>query len=1843
MVQSLQASNPSRTVFALPELLDSQRDSFNNFLKEGIAKEFSKLSSIKVENKNIIAELILDGKDYQLLSPTDNPRECILKMKTYDCKLYIKGHIIYSTFDGTILHKTKAEWLLVGYLPLMTKRGHFIINGSPRVIVQQVVRCPGIYFQEMPDKDSNKQIRFYADIIPRRGVWLRVQITKKGEIQIKFKKGKKIQAEILQRCLQVIERQERLKSLILAYKNLSHILAQSGEVKAFSPVAFGENKSKHTGYDSLSMDNSNCSAMRNNRVLRSIQVAAQRNLNISTLNSGDLLDASINRTKKLKPKQKKHDSYEILNNYNNRQSESKTESNRIIAGVLNLIFSKNLKKVYIKKQVYLNDLCILRKRQQAELCIEDLYFCYTYDKLYRPAEDKEREQSAIKNENYVPDSSTTSVVQNKLFRMEQFDSSATLVAQNKSDLKIRFDSSFKAQKCYTNLFSTFKIGARYDLSDLGRQKINTKFGITLSETQLTALDLQVTRYWLQKYSKGEKRVDDIDHSKNRRIRTSASLLQSQFENGIERLKKFTWNKLKDFINVQVAEAESLYFPSETLKSKNNTSFLPSALKTTSVAIDKSIASTKANIHVHARTYHPQNGWYHKGKTKRKDQQITTLFDNIAAMPFAVPEQKGSSGRNLFQVEKYSTFSFQPKLLVQGNTLRYPIQGIGGIREESERNYLSKRLPKVWLGPSKQKLPEYTFEFFRKVQLNLEKKENRSLKNIVSTKPITGAFREFFGSNPLSQYMDQTNPLAEITHKRRISSLGVGGVSRDSAGMAIRGIHATHYGRICPIETPEGKNAGLVNSLSFFAKIDSNGFLKTPYYKVFKGQIQNELGFAFFSAEQETTHNFSIAPSDLQKSSNNILKNNLVAVRVADNLLDLFKKIHPYGVDCIGISPIQMISVATSLIPFLEHNDANRALMGSNMQRQAVPLMIPERPLIGTGLESLVLAESGHITQSKITGFISYVSCNEIIVESLKGVNKSSQIFRTLGFNLSKSNQSRVVTLQGVGGLDDSIRDDRALTPHFVGGIEQAKRGIFQSAAFARRPNYIKRETVRLQTRVNFAKISSLKKNLVNKSVKPLLLKQLPLVFLQTNSRQYSSRTRPIQGIDESECVKFKSKLNFGKTTLIRYNNISKITTKESTTIQKHKKNKSENNPRVNLLKYELNRIDWNKKGFSRIAYSTSFPQANFVDFFNTSTTNHTRNKAMTDKAQQVTNLLKDKLWVKRSFTLSKQRFGYRDIISAERIRSIHCIKTKPRYDKNDIFINGKQVQIKAIVEQKSQLNPSIFSKIDNLSLWCVNQSASLSSYLPFHGGYQRANKYFQFSESELCCFSHIIQNFNRSNQDICLVERALVQEGDWVQQGDILTDCSASDKGELAVGKNVLIAYLPWEGFNFEDAIVISDRLVKENVYTSLHIERYDFDAQDYKEGNEWFTNDLPGIASKNVKHLNELGLPKIGSFVKEGDILVGKIKYSNKKATTPYERLLCDILGEKNFAARDASLYIPRGVEARVIHHQLIGFFDKSSKEQVYTAANTNTTNTALLPTKSRLPKVVNVFLGEKRAIQVGDKMSGRHGNKGVVSTILPRQDMPYLADGTPIDIILNPLGVPSRMNVGQVFECLLGLAATYLRQQFKITPFDEIYGIEASQSLVYLKLYQARLQSGQNWLFQVDFPGKTRLIDGRSGEAFDQWVTVGKAYMLKLIHMVNEKIHARSTGPYALITQQPLRGRSQKGGQRLGEMEVWALQGFGAAYTLQELLTKKSDDSIGRKDIAASILPRPVSILDTIQASNRVLGFGEIESKKKALLLGQPEIFKVLVCELQALCLDIGLYTLTKQSFQRSFITTL
>jgi DNA-directed RNA polymerase subunit beta len=641
-----------------------------------------------------------------------------------------------------------------------------------------------------------------------------------------------------------------------------------------------------------------------------------------------------------------------------------------------------------------------------------------------------------------------------------------------------------------------------------------------------------------------------------------------------------------------------------------------------------------------------------------------------------------------------------------------------------------------------------------------------------------------------------------------------------------------------------------------------------------------------------------------------------------------------------------------------------------------------------------------------------------------------------------------------------------------------------------------------------------------------------------------------------------------------------------------------------------------------------------------------------------------------------------------------------------------------------------------------------------------------------------LQTYNRSNQDTCMLHRPSVFEGQWVQKGDLLADCSASIGGELALGQNIFVAYMPWEGYNYEDAILISERLVYDDVYTSIHIERYEIETRETKFGMEEITRQIPEIEKSEIQHLDKRGIIKVGTWVEEGTILVGKVTPTNKKYHSPYQKLLYTILEKEFLPTRDSSLRAPRGLKAKVINIQVIntgitnissamifknGRKSKSSLHNAEQSLNSRVSNGISLPisiqdklqlknkkrnkfnkknykklsllykkwfifpnakrvflkkqlktinlatdfnnfqdlqqkneflkpnteslksalftrldkklklsigsslkkskttmsiskpiltcnsfkqTNSMFPlnlykfKAYNLFLGqnkekksiskllgstntnksiqavhiylaEKRKIQMGDKMAGRHGNKGIVSQVLPRQDMPYLPDGTAIDMVLNPLGVPSRMNVGQIYECLLGLAGKYLGEYFRIAPFDEIYGAEASRSLVYSKLYEVRKKTGSKWIFNPNNPGKIYLYDGRTGESFDQAITVGQAYMLKLVHLVDDKIHARSTGPYSLVTQQPLRGRSKQGGQRLGEMEVWALEGYGAAFTLLEMLTIKSDDMTGRITLWSNII------------------------LNKEIYIGTPESFKVLVCELQALCLDIGLFRFDSKGF--------
>jgi DNA-directed RNA polymerase subunit beta len=677
-----------------------------------------------------------------------------------------------------------------------------------------------------------------------------------------------------------------------------------------------------------------------------------------------------------------------------------------------------------------------------------------------------------------------------------------------------------------------------------------------------------------------------------------------------------------------------------------------------------------------------------------------------------------------------------------------------------------------------------------------------------------------------------------------------------------------------------------------------------------------------------------------------------------------------------------------------------------------------------------------------------------------------------------------------------------------------------------------------------------------------------------------------------------------------------------------------------------------------------------------------------------------------------------------------------------------------------------FSKKKKFSLFFSrNYESSMNSLFLTKAIYSSA-LFFSKKEATEKSTNYILQKYQRSNQDTLIFQRPLVREGEWIQSGDILADCSTSLGGELSLGKNIFIAYMPWEGYNYEDAILISQRLVTEDVYTSIHIESYEVETRSTKFGKEQITKNIPEIPESQLSHLDETGIVKRGTSVKEGDILVGKVTPVQKKFISPYEKLLYTILEKELIPMRDSSLRTPKGLKAKVLEVKILNFSTQkvgvSKKKKVsfqpqgssfqHSQTGSIGTNThffnesfpkkaqngkthfsffvpsfskkkkilkrkqnlfsffvqnqkksenfssfqkplnqyqgqknafshppfhftsltvstlfansvvhPLLKTKAKTlgsfvdisygddlygrghsnqnpflirsalrkkifsfknqqkknnefvekPEKVQVYLVEKRKIQVGDKMSGRHGNKGIISQILPIPDMPFLPDGTPLDMVLNPLGVPSRMNVGQIYECILGLAAKYLQQYYRIQPFDEIYGPQASRSFTFSKLYEARQKTAQKWLFNPCSPGKIQIFDGRTGEPYENPVTVGISYILKLVHLVDDKIHARSTGPYSLVTQQPLKGRSKYGGQRLGEMEVWAIEAYGAAFVLLEMLTIKSDDISGRMTLWSNIL------------------------LNMPIYIGTPESFKVLVCELQALCLDMGLYRLNKKGF--------
>nr|BBE21054.1 DNA-directed RNA polymerase subunit beta [Ulva ohnoi] len=1709
--------------FKIPNFLNLQRKSFQKFLKIDLIKEFKKLK--KITNSSQTIEILFYIDKYKLVPPKWTVKQSILKKKTYNCQLFVPLQIINHNTKESII-----DWLLLMNLPLMTKNGHFIINGSPKIIMNQIVRSPGIYFQKLIKQDQ--EIFYSADFIAQRGTWLRLEIdSKNGDIWAKMKKTPKIPINIFLRCLGIS------LPIFNNYLN-SYKLTINNEYK-------------------------------------NLELLDKKNINLSLQKRKLLLDYNKENTIK-------------LNSYLN----------------LDKNFDELVKKISLKS-----------KLQESNINIKEIGKKFLYEKFLNPR--------------------------------------------------------------------------LYNLSKLGRSRINKKLGVNISEnyTLLSAKDILFSCFYLMQCLRGIEIPTDIDDLKNRQIRSSGKLIQIQLTTGILRFEKTIRDKL--ILNDKLNKPTNFIFGYNKLK---NGFFFNRGISNSMLLVKKD----QINL------------------IKR---QLDIIKDS----------------NNIYNIKK-NTFSYFELI---------KIKKYFNLLKKTEKfnilNNIHKKNSLLELSNSKVKIETQISKFKNKKNLNL------NLEIIINSKLFNNVLREFFNTNPLVQLLDQTNPLAEITHKRRLSSLGPGGISRDTAGMAIRGIHPTHYGRICPIETPEGQNAGLVNSFTIYSSLNSKGFIETPFYKIYKGFILLNQGLFLFSSDQEK--NFNIAPGDIKKNKLNFLPGK---IDIPCRQLKEFKRVPRIKMDYIAINSIQMISIATSLIPFLEHNDGNRALMGSNMQRQAVPIIKPTFPIVGTGLESNIIANINYAIQAKTGGLVIYVDGKKIVVLSskkniLNKFNLKLKQFNKLTFNpkLKQINKELIINRKYKSFIKNNLNTRKKVSNlfGFNNFVYLNYNKLYKENLKINNFSLLNIKNINNIFHLNFENYNlslfeiiyfySKKTNYFKSKLKPFLSKNNLFLLKKVKNRNLI--------INYSNLILEKSPLTFYL--IMNFLNISKI--------NRIKPNKIISPIYFNLVlnKTNLSKNFYLKKGSCSLKLDT-----NLIKKFNLNNFNYFYTK---------------KKQIKKNINLNKQT--YLNLLIKTNFFNLK--------NNNKLILNNKKKLYTHNLLKKQITKPfnSDLTNYFNFKNIFLNLSILNSKYIKTH--FINKNKLLKVKLNYKC------DPFYRSNQDTYLVHRPIVQQGQWVESGDVLADNSTSDQGELSIGQNILIGYLPWEGYNFEDAVLINKRLVYDDIFTSLHIERYETEIRDTQFGSEELTSKLN---EKNLfNYLNSNGIVKLGTWVNEGDILVGKVSPIGQKKLSAYEKLLYDIIGKSVPKTKDTSLRVPLGIKGRVVHIELIekeissnfnnldnssrllknnkkiiknknffiykflkkknfylkdnfklsklnieklnlffskllknnkikkyfylnnfyNFYYKKNNKKVKLSTNIKnfllkqkTINNkikykkrkrillfpffnileknklndykkikylkifhnSLLLNKlkykdffnkkifyflknknpnfiitslynfifkigfkksnyllsnnlytiknqdSKLKKIkkVHVYIAQKRKIQVGDKIAGRHGNKGIISNILSSEDMPYLPDGSPLDLVLNPLGVPSRMNVGQIFECLLGLAGTYLGQCYKIQPFDEIYGSEASRSLVYSKLYEARIKTGQYWLFNPNFPGKIRLFDGRTGDCFEQPSTVGKAYILKLIHQVDEKIHARSTGPYSLITQQPLRGRSKQGGQRVGEMEVWALEGFGASYILQELLTIKSDDIDGRNKLTKSII------------------------NNKSIKCGTPESFKVLIRELQALCLDISIY---------------
>ena len=1359
---------------ALPDFLAMQRISFCWFITQGLNEELALFSRIQDFSQS--TEYIMFGEEYSLIKP---PYSLLIARKyngNYRAQLVIPIEV-RNKGANSICYQNQFPIIT---LPLMTMDATFIINGCERVIVSQIIRSPGVYFEKNKTQKTRHQFkRKLSNDIDKLRSFLPAGEAFISEFDLFFsqptptydpiKKKKKIVSHwqtnsIYYYSLKHLKKTEETSSFyFLQCFKLYRIISKTFNEKSRSELI-------KLFFKWLKL--------RNNSL--------QFGKNLKTDNFIYLLKYFNFLTKLLL----KYETFQLNNTWTLEKTRNDSEVINFKDSELNLSKSKQLQLYYAYEKVIRNS------QQYVNLQVNSQIFLLT----------KEPYKWVLEMSNFSFLNQQIKLIVPYLNSIKQLKELKNLRPT------IYFSVSLKEQLKY--VFGKHKLVYRVDRHKYLKTKtqfllyrkdheIKTNYNKKYDNKDLyTATLIPESGSWIRVGFQKNTKINSYKYPlKNQEDEIIIQLDKINQKPVLYLLKEMGLTDLEIYQNLQ--HSDFFYFNKPLLV---NSKFLNQPLP-------------RFNL---TSTYF------------KSISEFSRIFDPLYYRLGRVGRLKMNSRLNLKISDRLQTITYEDIFAIVDKLISLTITKT----VQDDIDHLKNRRVRS-VGELLQNLFRIGFQrLVRKLRNQTNKIDSGQL---LSFNIINATVREFFGSSQLSQYLDQTNPLSSLTHRRRVSGLGPGGFDRDRISFTVRDIHPSHYGRICPIETPEGQNVGLIASLTTCARVNKSGFLETPFWRVINGKVIKTGKPIYLTADIEDF--YKIAPADIATNKDNYLIKNVIPVRYKQDFIN----VTPSEVDFIAISTIQVVSIAASLIPFFEHDDANRALMGSNMQRQSVPLIFPQKPIVGTGLENQIAIDSGMTINAQASGVVNSVTANKIVI--------------------------------------------------------------------------------------------------------------------------------------------------------------------------------------------------------------------------------------------------KDQ--------------------------------------------NGKKLTYK-------------------------------------------------------------LQKYLRSNQQTCINHRPIVWKGETIKSGQILTDGPAITGSELALGQNVLVGYMPWQGYNFEDAILISERLVYDDIFTSIHIERYKVEIDQNSETSERTTKNIPNLSPSEVKHLNEDGIVMVGTFVKPGDILVGKVISNNTSEQLPESKLLRAIFGAKAKGVKDNSYRMSDGDYGRVIETVT---FNRRTKltykfEKIY------------------------VFIAQIRKIQVGDKIAGRHGNKGIISRILPRQDMPFLPDGTPIDIILNPLGVPSRMNVGQLYECLLGFAGDKLNYRFKILPFDEMYGLEVSRILINKKLRQASIAKNESWIFNPYAPGKMVLIDGRTGTEFENPVTVGNAYMLKLIHLVDDKMHARATGPYSLITQQPLRGKAQHGGQRFGEMEVWALEGFGAAFTLKELLTIKSDDMQGRNET-----------LNAIVKGQQIPKFGI------------PESFKVLLHELRSIGLDMSTYKIEKFSSDKKY----